>query len=73
MITSDANLPNTIRSLTNNTNDTNVDILTKQELQNSAITKQTLSNVTFYQFTPLDITKSLLNETIGKFVGQIKL
>ena len=61
--------PNTIRSLTNNTNNTNVDILTKQELENSAITKQTLSNVTFYQFTPLDISRTLLNETINKLVG----
>ncbi len=67
-ITWDADLPNTIRSLTNNTINMNVDILTKQELENSAITKQTLSNVTFYQFTPLDITRSLLNETIGKLV-----
>ena len=68
-ITWDADLPNTIRSLTNNTNNTNVDILTKQELENSAITKQTLSNVTFYQFTPLDITRTVLNETINKLVG----
>ena len=68
-ITWDADLPNTIRSLTNNTNNTNVDILTKQELENSAITKQTLSNVTFYQFTPLDISRTLLNETINKLVG----
>ena len=68
-ITWDEDLPNTIRSLTNNTNNTNVDILTKQELENSAITKQTLSNVTFYQFTPLDITRTLLNETINKLVG----
>ena len=36
--------------------------------ENSPIIKQTLSNVTFYQFTPLDITRSLLNETIGKLV-----
>ena len=68
-ITWDEDLPNTIRSLTNNTNNTNVDILTKQELENSAITKQTLSNVTFYQFTPLDISRTLLNETINKLVG----
>ena len=45
-----------------------MDNLTTQELENSAITKQTLSNVTFYQFTPLDITRSLLNETIDKLV-----
>ena len=68
-ITWDADLPNTIRALTNNTINTNIDNLTKQELENSAITKQTLSNVTFYQFTPLDITRSLLNETINKLVG----
>ena len=68
-ITWDEDLPNTIRSLTNNTNNTNIDILTKQELENSAITKQTLSNVTFYQFTPLDISRTLLNETINKLVG----
>ena len=69
-ITWDEDLPNTIRSLTNNTNNTNVDILTKQELENSAITKQTLSNVTFYQFTPMDISRTLLNETINKLVGE---
>ncbi len=65
-ITWDEDLPNTIRALTNNT--INMDNLTTQELENSAITKQTLSNVTFYQFTPLDITRSLLNETIDKLV-----
>ena len=69
-ITWDEDLPNTIRSLTNNTNNTNVDILTKQELENSAITKQTLSNVTFYQFTPMDISRTLLNETINNLVGK---
>ena len=68
-ITWDADLPNTIRSLTNNTINMNIDNLTKQELENSAITKQTLSNVTFYQFTPLDISRTLLNETINKLVG----
>ena len=48
----------------------NIDNLTKQmEEENSLITKQTLSNVTFYQFTPLDITRTLLNETINKLVG----
>ena len=61
------NLPNTIQALTNNT--MNIDNLTKQELENSAITKQTLSNVTFYQFTPLDISRTVLNETINKLVG----
>jgi subtilisin len=30
---------------------------------NSTITKETLFNVTFYQFTPLDITRTLLNLT----------
>ena len=69
-ITWDEDLPNTIRSLTNNTNNTNVEILTKQELENSAITKQTLSNVTFYQFTPMDISRTLLNETINNLVGK---
>ena len=40
------------------------------EDENSFITKQTLSNVTFYQFTPLDITRTLLNETINNLVDQ---
>ena len=49
----------------------NIDNLTKQmEEENSLITKQTLSNVTFYQFTPLDITRTLLNETINNLVDQ---
>ena len=69
-ITWDEDLPNTIRSLTNNTINPNSDNLTKQELENSAITKQTLSNVTFYQFTPLDISRTLLNETINNLVGK---
>ena len=37
--------------------------------ENFTITKETLSNVTFYQFTPLDISRTLLNETINKLVG----
>lgn len=70
-ITWDADLPNTIRALTNNTINKNIDNLTKQmEDENSLITKQTLSNVTFYQFTPLDITRTLLNETINNLVDQ---
>ena len=69
-ITWNEDLPNTIRSLTNNTINQDSDNLTKQELENSAITKQTLSNVTFYQFTPMDISRTLLNETINNLVGK---
>ncbi|MGE3859131.1 MAG: S8 family serine peptidase, partial [Nitrososphaeraceae archaeon] len=34
-----------------------------EENINSTITKETLYNVTFYQFTPLDITRTVLNNT----------
>ena len=68
-ITWDENLPNTIRALTNNTINTNIDNLTKQTEEDPNLIKQTLSNVTFYQFTPLDITRTLFNETINNLVG----
>jgi len=46
----------------------NIDNSTEQMEENSIITKQTLSNVTFYQFTPLDISRTLRNETINNLV-----
>ena len=68
-ITWDADLTNSIRALTDNTINKSIDNLTKQMEENFTITKETLSNVTFYQFTPLDISRTLLNETINKLVG----
>ena len=68
-VTWNQDLPNSIRALTNNTLNMNIDNLRKQMVENSTITKQTLTNVTFYQFTPLDITRTLLNETINNLVG----
>ena len=68
-ITWDADLTNSIRALTDNTINKTIDNLTKQMEENFTITKQTLSNVTFYQFTPLDISRTSLNETINKLVG----
>ena len=68
-ITWDADLTNSIRALTDNTINKTINNLTKQMAENFTITKQTLSNVTFYQFTPLDISRTLLNETINKLVG----
>jgi subtilisin family serine protease len=64
----DENLPNNIRALTNNTINMIIDNLTKQTEEDSTLIKQTLSNVTFYQFTPLDITRTLFNETINNLV-----
>ena len=46
----------------------NIDNSPEQMEENSIITKQTLSNVTFYQFTPLDISRTLRNETINNLV-----
>ena len=68
-ITWDENLPNTIRTLTNDSINMNIDNLTKQMKDNPNIIKQTLKNVTFYQFTPLDITRTLLNQTIDTLGG----
>ena len=68
-ITWDADLTNSIRALTDNTINKSINNLTKQMAENFTITKETLSNVTFYQFTPLDISRTLLNETINKLVG----
>ena len=50
----------------------NIDNLTKQTEEDPPLIKQTLSNVTFYQFTPLDITRTLFNETINNLVGSNK-
>ena len=68
-ITWDENLPNSIRALTNNSINLKIDNLTKQTEEDPNLIKQTLSNVTFYQFTPLDITRTLFNETINNLVG----
>ncbi|HJT82958.1 MAG TPA: S8 family serine peptidase, partial [Nitrososphaeraceae archaeon] len=52
-------------SLSDFTNDTLKNILQNMSDQkiNSTLTKETLYNVTFYQFMPLDITRTLLNLT----------
>jgi hypothetical protein len=68
-ITWDENLTNNIRALTNNTIKMNIDNQTKQTEEDPNLIKQTLTNVTFYQFTPLDITRTLFNETINNLVG----
>jgi subtilisin family serine protease len=47
----------------------NIDNQTKQTEEDPNLIKQTLTNVTFYQFTPLDITRTLFNETINNLVG----
>ena len=67
-LTWEEDLPIKLQALTNNTIKMKFDNSTKEMEENSFITKQTLSNVTFYQFTPLDISRTLLNETINNLI-----
>lgn len=61
-ITWDQDLPVNLQQISNDTIKNIIKNMSDQKI-NSTITKETLFNVTFYQFTSIDITRTLLNLT----------